>query len=118
MDSFAEMLIVWLVLAVVLVIYVLHRILADGPTAGSKKHPLYPLVSDRGDLMFPSKGDYFTWTLYVSWALALLALGACTVLQAFDWPVPRYVIIAVNAIFLTAIGLLGVRVLLRKRAIK
>lgn len=118
MESLSGLLIVWLLLAVVLVIYVVYRILSDGRSSSAKKHSLYPLVSADGDLMFPPKGDYFTWTLYLSWVLALLAVGVCALFQAFDHPVPGYMAIAVNAVFLAAVGLLGFKILQGKRKTK
>lgn len=113
MESITSMLGIWLLLAIAIVVYVAYRLLADYRSPNPKRHPLYPLVSAKGDPLFPPKGDYFTWILYSAWALALLALGVCATLQAVGRTTPEFLNVAVSALLLTAIGLLGLRLIWR-----
>lgn len=51
-------------MAAAIVIYVIYRLVTDRPS-GEKRHPLYPMVSNPTDRMFPEKGDYLSWVGYV-----------------------------------------------------
>lgn len=62
---------VWAVLSVVLIGYVVYRIFTDRKSDG-KRHPLYPLVSNPTDGMFPAKGK--SWIGYLLAFVALLVL--------------------------------------------
>lgn len=118
MESIASMLGIWLLLAIVIVVYVVYRLLTDYRSPNPKRHPLYPLVSAKGDPLFPPKGDYFTWILYSAWVLALLALGLSAILQAIGRAIPGFLNVAASALLLTAIGLLGLCLVWRNRDMK
>lgn len=116
MESVTSMLLVWLLLATIMAIYVVYRLLTDCTSQTSNKHPLYPLVSAKGDPIVPPKGAYFTWIVYIAWMLALFALALCVIFQTLGYTIPGSITLAANALLLTAIALFGIRLIWRSRS--
>lgn len=55
---------VWEALSLVIIGYVIYRIFTDRKS-DVKQHWLYPLVSNPADGVFPAKGKYLSWVLYL-----------------------------------------------------
>ena len=64
---------VWAVLVLVVLGYVIYRLVTDKRTA-DKKHPLYPLVSYPTDGLFPEKGRFRQWLVYILVCVVLVFL--------------------------------------------
>lgn len=63
MDSPLPIIIVWALLVAVIVAYVAYRLVTDRRSE-ENRHPLYPMVSNPSDGMFPDKGDHLSWCGY------------------------------------------------------